>query len=285
MYVLTGLVAALIGSAVGAPEVRRDEGPSACIDNCGRAVGDSRGGQEAIDARLADCVDFLASTITPELTCGFSTVDFTVTETVYVTAPGDSGEESLQKRDDGEQVIEPPAEKTIPAYASICSDTVRYSKACSCLGIEPTTVVAPPVVATTTMFTTVTVDPSEPDPRPTWNPCQDEEYDEPLCCGAGEEAMPGEIFGATMCSPVTPYAEEPAGFNGTVFVNFCKDASKTAVCCPDHNGINQQCKKYDGPGTAEEDEGEENEGDREDMDGDDDKDDSGTKDDSDVKEN
>lgn len=65
MYVLTGLVAALVGSAVGAPEVRRDEGPSACIDNCGRAVGDSRGGQEAIDSRLADCVDFLASTITP----------------------------------------------------------------------------------------------------------------------------------------------------------------------------------------------------------------------------
>lgn len=44
---------------------------------------------------------------------------------------------------------------SLPVYASACSDAAAYSSACSCLGIFPTTVVAPTPTAAATAWATV----------------------------------------------------------------------------------------------------------------------------------
>ncbi|KAG9239185.1 hypothetical protein BJ875DRAFT_539007 [Amylocarpus encephaloides] len=116
--------------------------PAACNqDNCFRAVAGTRRGPDQTKTASADCSAFLQTTITPPAV--------TTTTTVTVTAAP-----ALAKRVPG----------TIPAYASPCSGAVRYSSACSCFGILPTTITAPTPTVTSTYTTTA------PAPTPTCKP-------------------------------------------------------------------------------------------------------------------
>ncbi|KAK6543520.1 hypothetical protein TWF694_000266 [Orbilia ellipsospora] len=78
--------------------------PRMCpADNCARAVTGTRSGKVPdVTSRMADCSSFMRTTVQPSTT------------------------------------IVPTQ---VPAYASACSGTVRYSTACSCWGIGSTTIV------------------------------------------------------------------------------------------------------------------------------------------------
>jgi hypothetical protein len=78
----------------------------------------------AIQTAIATAEDVITVT-TPSSTS--TTVEYTATYTTITHTPG-----VLLKR----TVTESPA---IPTYASACSGAVRYSSACSCFGVFPTT--------------------------------------------------------------------------------------------------------------------------------------------------
>jgi len=62
----------------------------------------------------------------------------------------------MKKRDEG--ILYPRQETVaptnIPAYASACSGSVRYSSACSCVGVTAMTTMAPTLTYTQTITTT-----------------------------------------------------------------------------------------------------------------------------------
>lgn len=95
-------------------------------DNCLRALIGTRRGPEWPKTASTDCVKYLQATVTPSPV----TILTTTTVTPAPTAP-------LARR----------AEGPIPDYASACSGAVRYSSACSCLGVLPTTFTAPTPVS------------------------------------------------------------------------------------------------------------------------------------------
>lgn len=95
-------------------------------DNCLRALIGTRRGPEWPKTASTDCVKYLQATVTPSPV----TIITTTTVTPGPTAP-------LAKRAGG----------PIPDYASACSGAVRYSSACSCLGVLPTTFTAPTPVS------------------------------------------------------------------------------------------------------------------------------------------
>jgi len=125
---------------------------TACVaDNCLRAIRAS-----AFPTRLgtADCSSYFITTVTP------ATYTTTVTPTNTVTvfnnkrrrAAGAAPEPTLEAR----QVTVVPS--AIPAYASPCSGSVRYSSACSCIGVTATTTTAPtPTYTATAVAATATV--------------------------------------------------------------------------------------------------------------------------------
>lgn len=85
----------------------------------------------------------VVSTVT--VTGGVATVTL-ATSTVSLPLPGST---TAKKRDINGA--------SIPAYASPCSGVVRYSSACSCLGVTATTVTAPASTVTVTATKTLTV--------------------------------------------------------------------------------------------------------------------------------
>ncbi|KAF4627125.1 hypothetical protein G7Y89_g11032 [Cudoniella acicularis] len=109
-------------------------------DNCLRAVIAS-----AFPTRdgFGDCSSYLLTTVTPA----------TFTTTITVTA---TSLVAYKKRDDvlfpRQQTAIPTA---IPAYASACSGSVRYSSACSCVSATASTAFAPTPTTTKTVFATV----------------------------------------------------------------------------------------------------------------------------------
>ncbi|KAK6512733.1 hypothetical protein TWF506_008902 [Arthrobotrys conoides] len=88
------------------------------------------------------------TTLTP------TTITETIPTTFTETKPLDNGSNQvINKRN---CVVQHG--NTIPTYASFCSGTVRYSSACSCLGVSTIlTVTAPTPTTTTTITTTSTV--------------------------------------------------------------------------------------------------------------------------------
>lgn len=100
-----------------------------------------------IQSTTDSTTDVVASTETDFLTVGTTTVtDFVFTNIPTTVQP--------QKRtitpDAPVGTVQPTA---VPAYASACSGTVRYSSACSCFGVTETTITMP----TPTTFTTTTI--------------------------------------------------------------------------------------------------------------------------------
>ncbi|KAJ6258579.1 hypothetical protein Dda_6625 [Drechslerella dactyloides] len=145
-------------------------------DNCFRAViNTARPG-------LIDCSSYLRATVTPPTSTftdtstktewSTSTDPQTFTDTVHVTATETSTSTPVTTIDSTltitrtlvakRQQTETPS--AIPAYASACSGSVRYSSACSCNGVFPTatTVAAPSttVTETTTITSTDVVSPT-----------------------------------------------------------------------------------------------------------------------------
>jgi len=106
-------------------------------DNCLRAVTGTRPGQTQTRVdRKADCSSFLQPTVTPDA------VIVTVTATAAPVFPHKRAIENRQA---------PDAPFTVPAYASPCSGTVRYSSACSCYGVTGAVVTAPTPTSTITV--------------------------------------------------------------------------------------------------------------------------------------
>jgi hypothetical protein len=79
----------------------------------------------AIQTAIATAEDVI--TVTTPSSTSTTSVEYTATYTTVTYTPG-----FLLKR----TVTESPA---IPTYASACSGAVRYSSACSCFGVFPTT--------------------------------------------------------------------------------------------------------------------------------------------------
>ncbi|KAK6528619.1 hypothetical protein TWF281_009857 [Arthrobotrys megalospora] len=112
-------------------------------DNCLRAV--IRGGFPYGNG-AADCSSFLLTTVTPAA----SSVTVTEKATITVFYTQNVGPRGLEAR----QVTVTPS--NIPAYASACMGRARYSSACSCIGVKPSTTTAPTPVKTVTITVTFT---------------------------------------------------------------------------------------------------------------------------------
>ncbi|WYZ38289.1 hypothetical protein EsH8_III_000203 [Colletotrichum jinshuiense] len=117
-------------------------------DNCLRAVRATRFGTATMEVRLAECSSFLAVTETATA----STVFVTETKIQTVTA---NNTRSIVPRQATLSAQIPV--KTIPAYASACTDAARFSSACSCFGATAATTTAPgPIVTSTVTFVSTT---------------------------------------------------------------------------------------------------------------------------------
>ncbi|KAK6513891.1 hypothetical protein TWF506_008322 [Arthrobotrys conoides] len=136
-----------------------------CIeDNCLRAI---RATNFPTRSGTADCISYFATIVTPAVSTSWydseSTVyDYTevITETITTTLTTatttilpNGGSQTLKKRDE-------PITNTatsIPAYASPCSGSIRYSSACSCIGATHTVITAasPIRVLENTIYITV----------------------------------------------------------------------------------------------------------------------------------
>jgi hypothetical protein len=134
-------------------------------DNCARAVTGTRFPPAVQSSHKADCSSFLRTTVTPATKSVFPychsllhKTDWSPRRTVTVTVtapphwPPDHDPRALEAR----QVTVIPT--AVPAYASACSGTARYSSACSCFKVTGVTTTAP--TPTKTITVTVTPKPS-----------------------------------------------------------------------------------------------------------------------------
>ncbi|KAH6718843.1 hypothetical protein BKA61DRAFT_669186 [Leptodontidium sp. MPI-SDFR-AT-0119] len=161
----------LLAVAVSAANLKeRTGGAGGCNrDNCLRAVQGTARGPARVEIAKSDCSSFLEKTTTvPSSTA-------TITQTATVTLPA-----VLPKRHDGG--------KTVPAYATACSGSARYSSACSCWGITGGTKTISSGVTTVTVSTTITVPAgSKCTEAPKTSTCGDKCVDlkaDPQNCGA-----------------------------------------------------------------------------------------------------
>ncbi|OIW30106.1 hypothetical protein CONLIGDRAFT_714525 [Coniochaeta ligniaria NRRL 30616] len=141
---------------------------AACnADNCLRAI------RNVAKPGVPDCQAFMWTTVTPLPITTVQTLsgDLNATETSSITlstvipATETSTVEETETETETSTVIAttqlPPinkkrADPTIPAYASPCSGEVRYSSACSCLGVTASTVILATPIATSTASITET---------------------------------------------------------------------------------------------------------------------------------
>ncbi|MCJ1416040.1 hypothetical protein MMC32_002375 [Xylographa parallela] len=156
---------------------------SACNeDNCLRAI---QGSAYPTRHGTADCMSYFKTTVTPAASTSTVTVTatstttnvFTITNTGTTTATipvtiiipetATVTVAALKKRFEMADLVRTPkaslaprqmtvAPSSIPSYASACSGSVRYSSACSCIGVAATTSTAPrPTIVTTVTVTQV----------------------------------------------------------------------------------------------------------------------------------
>ncbi|CAG8973809.1 hypothetical protein HYALB_00005554 [Hymenoscyphus albidus] len=125
MHLYNPLVLSFAGVAIAA----------ACNeDNCLRALIGTRRGPDFPKTASTDCVSFLQATFTPVPVAVSTTTTITLGPTATPFAKRAAGD--------------------IPDYASACSGSLRYSSACSCIGVLPTTFTAPTPTTTVTVTTT-----------------------------------------------------------------------------------------------------------------------------------
>jgi len=175
-FFLIKLLLVAVGAAAAPPA-----STSACNeDNCLRAVQAS-----AFTTRqgTVDCMSYFLTTVTPAtststvtVTATATTTDlFTVTnivtltsvisdvivvpETATVTVDARRKRNSIPLARPAVDLVARQmtvAPSSIPAYASACSGSVRYSSACSCIGVTKSTTTAPtPITTKTVTVTTV----------------------------------------------------------------------------------------------------------------------------------
>lgn len=117
----------------------------------------------------ADCSSYMAITVTPATTTVTATSTLTNTDTAIATVTFESTTYqeppvvTVKRRShnhairDGIEVRQATVSPTaIPTYASACSGAVRYSSACSCIGVTQYTVIAAAATTTITVPGTVT---------------------------------------------------------------------------------------------------------------------------------
>lgn len=169
-------------------------------DNCLRAVIASA---FLTRSATADCSSYFLTTVTPATFTTTATVTQPTTTTVF---------NPPHKRDEG--IMLHPRQQTvvpteIPAYASACSGSVRYSSACSCIGVTAMTTTAPTptYTTTTTIFTTSTFTTTPPIPTLTIL-----QYDNGVCAGTNSlqyllpnnECFPS-LTSSLLLSPAWPF--------------------------------------------------------------------------------
>ncbi|KAJ6256904.1 hypothetical protein Dda_7787 [Drechslerella dactyloides] len=166
--ILTAALALLVGSAAALPASRCD------ADNCLRAVRNT----EKNPRGSTDCLSYFRTTVTPAVSTVTTTntahatatttdsvvhtdtVSQTATETEHTTAtvivPFTVTVQETQYSAGIAKRQQTDIPSAIPNYASWCSGAVRYSSACSCMGVTGTTVTIPAETTTATTDTTVT---------------------------------------------------------------------------------------------------------------------------------
>lgn len=137
-----------------------DERAGCNADNCLRKIRGTAIATPNLTSRLADCSSFLQVTIEPDPRYECFTVHIVHR---LIISPKDAhchrnNQPRTQKRDLGgerlgliqaRQVTKTPS--SVPAYASACSGTARYSSACSCAGVTGVTTTAPIPTVTVTV--------------------------------------------------------------------------------------------------------------------------------------
>ncbi|KAF3941130.1 hypothetical protein ABW19_dt0209710 [Dactylella cylindrospora] len=172
MYLPAAILALLAVSASAAPALEVNQ---CAVDNCLRAV---RASAFPTRSGTSDCSSYLRTTVTPAVVTvtvtntasatasatdsvvQIDTILETATETEHQTAIATfslTHTVTTTKYADLVKRQETSAPSVIPSYASACSGAVRYSSACSCVGVLPTTVTLPASTSTVYADETTTV--------------------------------------------------------------------------------------------------------------------------------
>ncbi|TPX12355.1 uncharacterized protein E0L32_007002 [Thyridium curvatum] len=147
---LATLACALSGVSAAPEKAEKRAGCNA--DNCLRAIAITRLGEATRQVRLYDCSSFLQATVTPAATT------IVTTSTVMTTVTSGAASIVPNKREDAPLAPRSASsEKPIPAYASPCSGSVRYSSACLCAGATISTETAEVETLTSTVYSTSTI--------------------------------------------------------------------------------------------------------------------------------
>ncbi|KAF3915427.1 hypothetical protein AA313_de0209545 [Arthrobotrys entomopaga] len=138
-------------------------------DNCARHITGAEL-NPPLTLRQADCSSFMAVKVNGAAAAANTT---TVWATVTVTSGADTEDAPANayyiKRADA-VTTEYTTPTDVPAYATPCSGSSRYSSACSCWGITRTTIMGVNSVVTVTSTSTVTVETKPPNPTTTTDP-------------------------------------------------------------------------------------------------------------------
>lgn len=139
-------------------------------DNCLRDIGGTRAGTATLAARLADCSSYFLTTVIPAPVTVPSTTTVTAPDVVF-TPNASSGSAKRAKRNIPElpnaalaarQAAVTIIPTSIPSYATKACDgnttpvSVRYTSACSCLGVLPTATTFPASTVTSVVSTVTT---------------------------------------------------------------------------------------------------------------------------------
>ncbi|KAK6360922.1 hypothetical protein TWF730_007037 [Orbilia blumenaviensis] len=181
------LYAAEIVSATGSP--------SGCnANNCLRAV---RATAFPTRPGTADCSSFFSTTI--ETKTSTEDVGGVITTVTY---------------------LETTIPTHIPAYASACDGPVKYSSACSCIGVTPVTTIIPPTCAPGTLSCN-------------GGACQDILSDPENCGACGNKCEAGASCSNGQCSVPTCDGSSCGSLNGCGSDCFCfREAGGNGFCGP-----------------------------------------------------
>ncbi|KAL2064101.1 hypothetical protein VTL71DRAFT_4595 [Oculimacula yallundae] len=126
-------------------------------DNCLRAVRATALPMRPGSAS-ADCSSYFRATVTPAASTVTMTINFSETlivtqKTTFTSVVTVQPEAGLPLKEKRQRTVIP---SEIPTYASACSGSVRYSSACSCIGVTQATITASRPTTTITISETST---------------------------------------------------------------------------------------------------------------------------------
>jgi len=219
----------LAAASIALSNVLLDRANACSPNNCLRGVGGTAANAKPpLTSRLSDCSSFMLTTITP------TPVTITYTQTYTTTLPVG------MKRDVGEiqdrQVVVTP--KTVPAYATYCSNAAAYSSACSCESITAQFTIAPtPTITAYAVGPTVSVCPFSPFGTETncGGTCYNLETSADNCGACGFTCAATEICNNGFCEPdVTLYQCDNPNTSGCLGED--SSCGQCGECHPDNFG-------------------------------------------------